>query len=238
MKRKFVLSMLVFLSTVTLTACSLQFEKATEMIKQKVAEEVAHQAGELITEKLGELVDSTDLQNDEELSDMAESFLHIVSEDSIKEALGVFSEATLKRVVDGDTIVVTIQKEEYKVRLIGANTPESVASEEYLNRTGKENTQEGKVASQWLADFLPEGTKLYLQKDTSDTDRYGRLLRYVWLELPKNETDIDEVQEKMLNAILLKEGLAEVSIYKPDTKYADMFTAIESGTTDDYLQDR
>ena len=83
--------------------------------------------------------------------------------------------AEVVRVVDGDTVVVKIDGSDFKLRLIGVDTPESVASKEYLDRTGKENTESGKTASEYTKSLLPEGTIVYLEKDVSDTDRYGRL---------------------------------------------------------------
>ena len=114
---------------------------------------------------------------------------------------------TLVRVVDGDTLVVHFDasNEDEKVRLIGINTPESVAPDSY--RT--ENTKEGKEASAYVKDLLSDTDTVYLQSDTSDTDRYGRLLRYVWLDIPDDVYDENEVKDKMLNAILIEDGIAE-----------------------------
>lgn len=128
-----------------------------------------------------------------------------------------FQSAALVRVVDGDTIVVDISGDEYKVRLIGIDTPESVASDSYLEMTGKENTQEGEKASDFVKNLLAGTETVYLQKDVSDTDRYGRLLRYVWLEIPDDDKDIEEISSKMLNGILVREGIAEPAAYAPDT---------------------
>ena len=50
-----------------------------------------------------------------------------------------------------------------------------------------------------------------LEKDVSETDRYGRLLRYVW------------VGDLMVNAELVRLGYALVSTYPPDVKYQDLF---------------
>lgn len=136
-----------------------------------------------------------------------------------KENPGEFQKARLVRVVDGDTIVVDIGGEEHKVRLIGIDAPESVASSIYLDRTGKENTREGEKASDYVKDLLADTETVYLQKDVSETDRYGRLLRYVWLELPENEEDREEISTKMLNGILVWEGIAEPAAYAPDTTH-------------------
>ena len=135
-------------------------------------------------------------------------------------------EAKFIRVVDGDTIEVPIDGINYSVRMIGINTPESVASKEYLEKTGKENSAEGKAASEYTKRLLKNQSNVFLQTDQSDTDIYGRLLRYVWLEKPDNIHDIHEISSKMVNAILLRDGYAEVSIYEPDTMYEDEFFEI------------
>lgn len=140
-----------------------------------------------------------------------------------KESFGEFQTAKLVRVVDGDTIVVDISGEEAKVRLIGIDTPESVASSTYLEKTGKNNTQEGEKASDFVKNMLADTETVYLQKDVSDTDRYGRLLRYVWLKIPEDDKDIEEISSKMLNGILVWEGIAEPAAYAPDTAHQKDF---------------
>ena len=130
-----------------------------------------------------------------------------------------FQPAALVRVVDGDTIVVEMSGDEYKVRLIGIDAPESVASDQYLEMTGKENTQAGEKAGDFVKNLLAGTETVYLQKDISDTDRYGRLLRYVWLELPDDDKDIEEISSKMLNGILVREGVAVPAAYAPDTAH-------------------
>lgn len=134
-----------------------------------------------------------------------------------------FQSAKLVRVVDGDTIVVEVSGREEKVRLIGIDTPESVASSKYLDETGKENTEEGEKAADFVKTLLAHTETVYLQKDVSDTDRYGRLLRYVWLEIPNNEREIEEISTKMLNGILVWEGIAEPAAYAPDTAHQEDF---------------
>ena len=52
-----------------------------------------------------------------------------------------------------------------------------------------------------------------LERDVSETDRYGRLLRYVWLD-----TDSGWL---LVNLELLRLGVAEVTTYPPDVKYVD-----------------
>ena len=130
--------------------------------------------------------------------------------------------AIVERVVDGDTIIVTLNDQEQYVRLIGVDTPESVHPDE------SRNTEAGSTASEYTKSLLLEGSTVYLQKDTSDTDKYDRLLRYVWLEEPANVNDESEIKSKMLNAILIQNGYAQAEPYEPDTTYADLFNSLES----------
>lgn len=148
-----------------------------------------------------------------------------------------FEEARYIRAVDGDTLVVERNGEEIKVRLIGIDTPESVAPREYLDRTGRENTERGVKASEYTSSLLDGTEYLYLQRDVSDTDRYGRLLRYVWLEPPKDSMNAAEVAEKMLNAVLIKAGVAEIAPYKPDTAYISTFEYIRDMSSDSGFYD-
>lgn len=126
-------------------------------------------------------------------------------------------EARFVSVSDGDTIKVKMDGEVYTVRLIGIDCPESVHPDQ------EKNSAEGLAASTYTASLLKEGQRLYLQKDTSETDRYGRLLRYVWLDLPKDPTDETERRQFLLNARILLTGHGEASAYPPDTAMAEFF---------------
>lgn len=126
-------------------------------------------------------------------------------------------EAMVVRVIDGDTLVINVEGEEKKVRLILVDTPESVHPDQ------TKNTEYGKLASAFTSEQLKIGQKVYLQKDVSETDKYNRLLRYVWLVQPTNVDDENEVRGKMYNAKLLLEGYAQIATFPPDVKYVDMF---------------
>jgi len=145
-----------------------------------------------------------------EVFESAKSIIINMTNDS-KYDVGIVS-----RVVDGDTIVVTINGTEEKIRFIGVNTPESVG------RYSKKPQPYGKEASAYTKAQL-DGKTVYLQKDVSDRDKYGRLLRYVWLEEP----DKSKLEEQMFNAILIKEGYGSVMTYPPDVKYSKTFVGIE-----------
>ena len=122
------------------------------------------------------------------------------------------------RVVDGDTLKVSVPGDENAtVRLIGMDTPESLAADE------ARNCEEGRIASDYAKSLVAPGQTVWLSRDVSDADRYGRLLRYVWLERPDDPADEGGIAEKMLNAILVRDGYAQVKRYNPDTTLHDLF---------------
>lgn len=142
-----------------------------------------------------------------------------------------FEPATVIYVVDGDTVCVqrdTVEGPE-KVRLLSVNCEESVADAAYLARTGKENTEAGKAASDFTKSLLPKGTKVWLQKDVSDTDKYGRLLRAVWLSDKVDSSSKEDAEAYMVNAILVKNGFAAVESYPPDTAFVPLLKEVAKG---------
>jgi micrococcal nuclease len=117
--------------------------------------------------------------------------------------------ATVVRVVDGDTIEVEIEGETYKVRYIGIDTPETVDPRRPVGCFGEEASAANKA--------LVEGLIVGLEGDVSDTDTFGRLLRYVWLD-----------SQEMVNAILVRDGYAQASAYPPDVRYQEFFDSLEA----------
>lgn len=110
-----------------------------------------------------------------------------------------FELAEVVRVVDGDTIVVTRRgsSDHETVRLVGVDAPETVDPDRPVGCYGPE-------ASEFLTDRLRANEAVYLETDPvqGDTDRYGRLLRYVY------EFGADGPGESV-NLLLLREGYAE-----------------------------
>ncbi|SKC83697.1 thermonuclease family protein [Maledivibacter halophilus] len=156
----------------------------------------------------------------EEMANIKERAVDLVKEinNSLWNNLGDsdYERAIVKRVVDGDTIEVILNGLEEKIRLIGVNTPESVGK--YKN-----NPQVfGKNASSFTKASLL-GKVIYLEKDVGDKDKYGRLLRYVWLTDPST----GNLQEDMFNAILLKEGYGSIMTIQPNVKYQKIFLKLE-----------
>lgn len=111
----------------------------------------------------------------------------------------------VERVIDGDTIEL---EDGRKVRYIGINTPESVDPRRSPQCFGKE-------ASAFNRELV-EGKNVRLEKDVSETDKYGRLLRFVYLE-----------DGTFVNERLVSEGYAAASPYAPDISKKDFFKAAE-----------
>jgi len=97
--------------------------------------------------------------------------------------------ATVLRVIDGDTLVVKVDGREEKVRLIGVDTPETVHPNKPVEYFGKEASA--------FTKRMAEGKEVRLEADpeNDDRDRYGRLLRYVWLP-----------DGRLLNLLIVQEG--------------------------------
>ena len=120
--------------------------------------------------------------------------------------------ARVTRVVDGDTIRVTLGGTEEPVRLIGIDTPET---------HGRGGLREcfGSEASRRLADLLPAGTTVRLVRDVEARDRYDRLLAYVY----RASDDL------FVNLAMAREGYATTLTYPPNVTHADEFVAAVRG---------
>lgn len=131
-----------------------------------------------------------------------------------------FEIAKLVRVVDGDTIIVDRGNGQETVRLILVDSPETKHPNKDVEFFGEE-------AYKFTKDNL-EGRTVYLEKDVSDYDRYKRLLRYVWLDLPEtNDPTRDELTRLCFNHILLENGYAKLASFPPNIKYIDEFKQAE-----------
>jgi micrococcal nuclease len=119
-------------------------------------------------------------------------------------------QATVVRVVDGDTVVVDLGGTEESVRLIGIDTPESVARDRPDECFGAE-------ASERLQALLPVGTAVRLTRDVEPRDVYDRLLAYV-------HRSADGL---LVNAAQVAEGFAEAKHYPPNTAYRADFERAE-----------
>lgn len=118
---------------------------------------------------------------------------------------GSFQDALVTRVIDGDTIEIAGG---IRVRYLGMDTPES-------SQSGKEEECFGYEAHK-ENQRLVGGKVVRLEEDFSETDGYGRLLRYVW------------VGETLINEILVNQGYARASSQRPDFKYQQRLLQAEN----------
>jgi micrococcal nuclease len=130
---------------------------------------------------------------------------------------GDFLKGRVTRVVDGDTINVTVNGENRSVRLIGVDTPETVHPKRPVQFYGKE-------ASDFTKKSLA-GKTVWLEYDVAPLDRYNRHLAYVWLTKP--EKGERAVRESMFNAQLLLQGYGKVMTIQPNSRYADLFARFQ-----------
>jgi micrococcal nuclease len=111
------------------------------------------------------------------------------------------------RVIDGDTIEVGLEGTLVEVRLIGVDAPESVHPTEPIECLGR-------AASAFTRRSL-EGEGVGLEFDAERTDRYGRMLAYVWEE------------GRLFNATLVARGLARVYTFPPNVGHERRFLAAQ-----------
>ena len=139
---------------------------------------------------------------------------------TLEQESGGYEEGVVTNVVDGDTVDVEITGRsegpgageaevgsEYRVRLIGIDTPESVKPNSPVECFG----EEASVA----AAALLEGAEVKLVKDVEETDQYDRLLRYIY------------IGSEMANARLVVNGYATAYTYPPNIRHSELFVQLE-----------
>ncbi len=118
--------------------------------------------------------------------------------------------AVVERVVDGDTVIVDLDGERTRVRLLNVDTPESVAEDRPVECLGPE-------ASEFLHELLPEGAQVTLAYDEERVDRYDRTLAVVITDDGRNAS-----------VELARAGLAEAITVGPNDRFRpDVQAAME-----------
>jgi micrococcal nuclease len=114
---------------------------------------------------------------------------------------GQITYAKVMRVIDGDTIVIDNGEH---IRYIGMNAPELSPLECYATNAAEINKE------------LVLGKTIKLVKDVSETDKYGRPLRFVYV----GDTFIDDY--------LVKVGAAKIETVSPDVEFKDEFLSSQN----------
>ncbi|MGP5164741.1 thermonuclease family protein [Arthrobacter rhombi] len=110
------------------------------------------------------------------------------------------ADATVVRVIDGDTFVASVDGSQETIRLLNVDTPE----------TKKPNTPVqclGPEASDYLRQRLPAGTGVHLEYDVERTDRYDRTLAGVYID------------GELINADIAREGLGVAVLFEPNHRF-------------------
>ena len=110
--------------------------------------------------------------------------------------------ATVKEVIDGDTIDIEIGGKTERVRFIGIDTPETKHPTKGVQCFGPE-------ASAYTEQLLPEGTALRVERDVEARDKYGRLLLYVYIANSNVFVNLD----------LVMNGYARPMVFEPNTAH-------------------
>lgn len=131
-------------------------------------------------------------------TEVTDSIVNATEEEKV---VVVSSTAKVVNVIDGDTVEVEFNdRERALVRYIGVDTPErgrdGAVDECYYQEATAKNKE------------LVMGKEVRLARDVSETDQYGRLLRYVY------------VGEDFVNLALLEGGFGEFVSYPPDVTLA------------------
>jgi len=135
--------------------------------------------------------------------------------DGADEGLGHVVSARVVRVIDGDTIEVTIDGAEEDVRYIGVDTPETV-------KPGSPVECYGPQASA-ANHRLVEGRTVRLVFDAERRDVYDRLLAYVY-----TETRGQPGKGRFVNAALVRQGYARTLEIAPNTEHAPQLSRLQA----------
>lgn len=154
------------------------------------------------TETLVPLPAATDMQ--EPLPTPTDAFIPVTGGDCIPSNPPQTGQVV--DVVDGDTIKVLLDEDgkTYSVRYIGMDTPENTSQIEYFGPEATTRNSE-----------LVYGKTVLLIKDVSETDQYGRLLRYVIAD------------DEFVNYELVVQGYANTASYPPDIACIPTFQRAE-----------
>jgi len=118
--------------------------------------------------------------------------------------------ARVVKVIDGDTLVVSVQDQIETIRLIGVDTPETVHPTKGVECFGPE-------ASRFTKSVLKKGAVVRLVRDNEPRDRYQRLLVYLFLG-----------DGRLFNELLIDKGMARTLSIEPNTAYAKMLANHEA----------
>lgn len=126
---------------------------------------------------------------------------------SEEKLITTLAQGDVTQVLDVSVIEANVSGQLYTIRYIGVDAPapfHPYNSIEYYAKEAYNKNHE-----------LVNGRTVRLEKDVSETDKKGSLLRYVW------------VNDTMINAELVRQGYAQVIGCSPDLKYYDLLVKLQ-----------
>ena len=125
--------------------------------------------------------------------------------------VNTFEEVTFSNCIDGDTAKFIIKNDEKTVRMLAINTPE-------VKSSLKEEEKVEPEAMEYTCNKLKNAKKITLEYDSNSDieDKYGRVLAFVF------------VDDELLEASLIKNGLAEIKYVYGDYNHLDELRELES----------
>jgi endonuclease YncB( thermonuclease family) len=118
------------------------------------------------------------------------------------------TECTVTKIIDGDTIHC---EPVGRIRLIGMDTPE------------RGQKPFGPMATAAIKALAPVGSAVEIEFDVDRTDRYGRILGYVW------------AKKELVNWRLVRDGYAMIATYPPNVSHVDQFVDAQRAAREDRL---
>lgn len=122
---------------------------------------------------------------------------------TVAPALADGERALVTYVYDGDTIEVELNGRRYRLRYIGVDSPER---EEPFYQEALDFNRE-----------LVEDKTVILLRDVSETDQYGRLLRYVYLE-----------DGTFVNGEMMSNGMSRLVTFPPDVAQTEYLRGLQA----------
>lgn len=123
------------------------------------------------------------------------------------------------RVSDGDTITIN---EGQEVRFLSMDTPELSHPDLHIREECYGKDAKARVEQLLLNKYV------FLLKDKEDTDRYKRLLRFIFLPDRTNPS-----KKLFVNGYLVGEGFARAYIFRQDEKYKELITSLQQTAIDE-----
>lgn len=143
---------------------------------------------------------------------------HLLAAVSSAAAAAPREPARVVRVISADTLTILYRGKWQEIKLIGSEAPQTTLNDRTYEEALRNSTstdeviRRGQKAAEFVKGFLQYGSQVWIEFDVRPRDRYSRLLGYVYL-----------ADGRMLNEVLLRQGLADLFLAPPNMRYSQRF---------------